>query len=276
MDMRLVAEAAIGRLGRPWSPLWLSHAYAEKGSVVVPGRPSRDCADLVLQLDGIRVQHGDASLFLPWSECLALGTTPLIGGLQESKWALSFAAHTRYGPRGIAVRVGPGARAEALRRSLTSWKNRIYFWGSPEAFPLRLGWFETSVNGDRELSTITALAELLRTDSRYGKALAEPHFASRVADSLHRPLRARQSLRGSLRRSTVDIRNAMRSEQLVHRVHGRPYRPFDPPPLAQLIDRVLRSLDENPHVAEGSISRSQVEDEIRRNYADVEPWPFPE
>jgi hypothetical protein len=93
-----------------------------------------------------------------------------------------------------------------------------------------------------------------------------------AADLTSRPLGVVYERTG-VSRDGVDIVWAMHEAGFIHRF-GRPLPDEPRLPLEQVMTRTREVLGTNPHRVGRHTEDRVIETYVRRNYVDVEPWPF--
>ena len=127
-----------------------------------------------------------------------------------------------------------------------------------------------AIRRDRE--TLLALVELLRTRPVLLGRLAVDRRVQRLATDLQQsPGNVGET--PALRWQGFDMGVALRTAGFVHPIGGRPF-PGDPlPSEAEVVESVALSIARRERSGP-RIDRSAIAEGVRRNFLDVEPWPF--
>jgi hypothetical protein len=202
-----------------------------------------------------------------------------IDGWRITGWSLNRGV---YG--GVAVEVRGRLRLlshELRDETLTRWRRVTHAFsdGPPAANLVPVVMPPTAVRlhpVSGGLPDVRALAVLLATKPALRARLDDPDRVGRLAVDLAnakyvRPL----SDDGSLRRDPTDVVVALQNAGFVHRDGGRPLSSTRVAAPDVVLAGVRRSLAANPYRK----GRPMVDDETimriaKRNYLDVEPWPF--
>ena len=240
---------------------WFASAVPERRGLILPAR-SRHSASILLAPDRVSVWSGDAFAHLAWDDF----------GPGRSWW-ISWFTTLRGGAMGIGVRVdGDAVEATAPVRAATNtwltWSSRL---GRPGVV-LPLLPIGGSVDAERE--TLAALCTHLAQNPTIRPGLADPERGRRLIRDLAHGARRSGAEPSGLRRTTVEVLTALRGLGYIHRLFGRPLPSDKPAPLETIVEQVLGRIRQSPYARHLSISPERAGRVIRRQYLDVEPWPF--
>lgn len=118
-----------------------------------------------------------------------------------------------------------------------------------------------------------AFAEVMRNLPQLREALSDLRRCARLASDMGSFHLGDPTAAVSLRRESLDVATAIRACGYVHRFR-RPLDRVDPSPLGSAVAEVSESLRSSVYRAGRSIDRARVEASLKRNYFEVEPWPF--
>jgi hypothetical protein len=254
---------------------WLAGGAAVDGGVLIPAKPRRHAADLLLSPSGVTLTARGTSAHLPWSDArpsAAWGPTIPAGG-----WMVSSYTAGRSGPLGVAIAIGEDVieRARDVLDATRTLRNRLIrpSAGEPTVIPLwALGSVRRRNDADRE--TTMALCAVLADRPELRARLGEPDRAEHLAaDLAHRARRCRSEHLG-VKRTTMEVLTAMRLLGLAPRYYGRPIPGDVLPPTGELVDRVLERIHANRYARDVGVDREMAERVIARHVLAVEPWPF--
>ena len=125
----------------------------------------------------------------------------------------------------------------------------------------------------KERATLQALVRLIASRPEVRERLADPQRMARLAvDLTTRPLGVVHERTG-MSRDGLDAVTAMHQAGFVHRF-GRPLPEDNVPALERVLSGTKKLLASNPHRSVRRTDDRVVERYVRRNYTDVEPWPF--
>lgn len=260
----------MSRRKRP-SP-WLAEARADSG-IFVPAHPSAHGVGLRLSADHVTVGDPSTGLVqLSWDDL----ASPEIGRhARTTAWSITSWSSGRSGEIGIGLAVEGHyvAATESIRRARRSWRNRINrFLQEGVVVPLcAVGHISLAIDRDRQTVQMLSALLVLRPDLRPGLS-DDDRVGLLLSDLRATPLGVR-SERTGLRRASTEVLAAMRVLGYQHRFHGRPLPDDQMPPLDEVVTKVIERVRSNPYAKGVEIERSNVEQLVRRNYLDVEPWP---
>jgi hypothetical protein len=192
-------------------------------------------------------------------------------------WAIVPWTVGRAGGFGVAVRVSgrfEGTAAPLLKATSRRWSGRDSSRSSltGRSLPVLRGRSVASAFLD-EYSVLLALCSVVHDDAAVRPRLDDGERAARLASDLSRTsLRFRAIPTGAGRDST-DIHVALRQAGFVHR-YNRPLTDAGLPSVDTVVTEVVERLRANPYRQGRPIDRLQVEQIVRRDYLDVQPWPF--
>ena len=260
---------------------WIAGAVAVDGGVVIPGIPTHHAADLRLDATGLAVSTAEHSIELSWDDWARLRPgMDVFGDLPEpgNHWGFVPFILDR-GQAGVALK-GTGSIEAALaplkaefdttrnrvsrRMAMLTARSAVPLWADATGLLLR------SLRGLPDLTTISVLAQVLNAEPALrDRVAAEP---SRLASGLSRPMGWPVQHDGG-RRETVETITALRTLGYRH-TYGRPMPGDHLAPVDEVVDAVLGAIARNPYSEGFHPSRTGVETIVRRDYLDIEPWPF--
>ena len=240
------------------------------GVAVQPRRPPG--IEMRLLADGVEIgHHGSADVRLPWE---AYGDAHNWSAA-FNRWEFTIA--TKVG--GLSAVVVGEAASSARRLYAESKLSR--FLRVDNAMLLDVG-APVVVIAPRALVGISswphaplfrAFAEVMCNLPQLREALSDLHRCTRLASDMASFHLGDPTAAVSLRRDSLDVATAIRACGYVHRFR-RPLDRVDLPPLGSAVAEVSECLRSSASRAGRSIDRARVEAILRRNYFEVEPWPF--
>ena len=246
--------------------------------VAVPLRPTRPLTTLAFLPHGATVSAPACGpVLLSW-EAYGRITDAMDGPARPDGWAVVPWTAGRAGPIGVAVRVS-GALEDATDCVFTATTSRWRRFSAGASSTLAgrklpiLTHRSLVDAGLRELSLLVALSAVLHDMPELRPRLGDVERVRRLASDLRaRPLTLRASKSGAFRDS-VDIHAALVSLGYVHR-YTRPLAASTLPSVTEVTKHVVDALQSNPYRAGREVDLAQVVQIVRRDYTDVEPWPF--
>lgn len=259
---------------------WLQGATPTETGLLIPGRPHRGTAAVVLTPAGLLVSSLGAAASLPWDDVDAGPSVDAWTIGRPTGWRIGPCAIGQNGEVGIALHLGPAAhdRLSPVLATLPTFRNRLNHWASglPASLPI-VPLRSRSTTGfppGAERQTFAALVNLLHerpgARDRLDRAAATEQLA---ADLARCRLASGPEPRG-VRRATTEVLVALRSCGYRHHIDGRPVAGDALPSLEDVTDDVLARLAASPYAKGVRVGRKQVERLVRKHYLDVEPWPF--
>jgi hypothetical protein len=212
----------------------------------------------------VELRRGDAVCRLSWD------------GLAGGGWAVTYFVCGRYETvRGTAIALPAqlDAGATAVWSRTRTVRNRFRRLSGPHGpiVPLRVGW--VTGTGGAERDTLAQLCRLLADDAATRSRLKDPGAVAALVRDLATGAQQNRSERTGVRRTAFEILNALRMLGYRHRNGGRP-DPGWTADVETVVADVRRSLATNPYVRGLHFPEERIRSEVRREYADVEPWPF--
>jgi hypothetical protein len=243
---------------------WFAGARAADGGLLLPGRPTRHAADLLLRPDEVVVTYRDEQATLPW--------TP-----GPSRWSISAFCERRSAPVGVALAVADPVSKDivSLAARTRTLRNRLLllFEAPRTAIPLRARTRDLPPDR-RERDTLTALCALLRDRpalrARLGERTRVEALAGRLAED---PLADHTGI-AAARRRRFEVQNALLAMGFTHPHGGRPYPGDVRIGADELVERVRHRLAANPHAAGLDFDDELIREVVHRSYLDVPPWPM--
>ncbi|MGY4645302.1 hypothetical protein [Cellulomonas sp. URHB0016] len=245
--------------------VWMRPARAADGGLLVPGTPTGRGCDLLLAPAGARVTMGDVRIELPYEEY----------GDPDHGWLITRWSSTRGGDQigaaigGTGTHLGDIAALRAGRSTAVTAFNAVST--TRDRAPLFASSFvRPGVEADTDAMGVLCRTLALRPTWR--PQLADPH---RVAAFLHDlATREHEALdsRTGVRRRTVETCVAMVQLGLAHPLQGRPLPDQALPPEDEVVDRVTRKVANNRYALRAD--EATIRAIVKRNYLDIEPWPF--
>lgn len=245
---------------------------------VVPTGARRPVTSLTFRPDGVDVAVADCSpVLLAWDDYgevdHVMDTTPRRAG-----WVLTFWTSGRAGVFGVAVGVS-GTYAEQTSaisaKTSTVWR-RLNRFGGPSlagrSLPVLPG-TTIATRCTRELATLGALCSVLSDDPLLRQRLQDITRMSQLACDVLADMLSLPSNRTGIGREATDIHVAMKQAGLIHR-YGRPLTTVGMPTPEEAVEQVVATLRSNPYRDGREVDRDQVERVVRRDFLDVDPWPF--
>jgi hypothetical protein len=234
--------------------------------------------ELHLGVEGATVTAtGCAPVLLSWADYRT--RLPEVGMNSPSdSWEIAPWLRGRSGSDGVALRpVGRCAvDTRLLYKATTTWGRRfVVAMGTPGLGPMLPIAPRASMASmfNPEVDTLEALCTVL---------CLEPELRGRLGDRARMELLAADLSAGMLRWHFVgtgvgwdstDIHVAMRQAGFTHGF-DRPLDQAALPTLDDAVDEVVARLAANPHRVGRPARRDEVEKILRKDYFDVEPWPF--
>jgi hypothetical protein len=260
----------------------LSFTVDASGHLRVASGGSR-CIVLRFLREGAEAAYADGPLVLPW-DAYEVGR-PGVDGATEGWRIVPFGAGSgiplQRDAFGVAIVLHGHLRSaghEAWRTTMPWWRRALKwddgFGTSADPLLVLLPSYSVFTRATRGRVVLDALARVLHDRPPIRAALDSPERMPRLAGALAGALPRQREPRTGVRRDHVDIEVARIAAGFVHR-YGRPL-PGDPmPALDDEVAEVRRRLAQNPYRHD----RDPVDDAViaawlRRNYFDVEPWPF--
>jgi hypothetical protein len=240
----------------------------------LPGWPSDRGAGIWLRPDGLVLAARGVTACLAWEDHDDRQWRP--GGPRPNGWWVTWYATGRGGVIGVAIGVnGEAASAtEAVRAATNTWLTRFHrLFEDGIAVALRSDW-RISRSVDAERDTLSALCRLIAEQPPVRSRLADPRRVGMLIEAMASgAVRARPEMLG-VKRSTMEVLNAMRSLGHRHRVGGRPLPGESLPSVELVVDRVLDHVARNPYAQGVSLDSDAVARLVKRHYLGIGPWPF--
>jgi hypothetical protein len=201
------------------------------------------------------------------------------GGPPKDGWSIVPWAVGRGGEFGVAVRVSGTLEAAAgkiLRATSTFWR-RFSGAGSSSltgrSLPVLTG-ATLATTYSPERATLKVLCLVLCNDSFLRPRLDDASRMDRLAADMEGGMLSAPSYPDGLGRDATDIHVAIRQAGLAH-LYGRPLtKKTGLTQLEAAADEVEANLRANPYREGRPINHGQVEQIIRDDYLNVQPWPF--
>jgi hypothetical protein len=125
----------------------------------------------------------------------------------------------------------------------------------------------------REFSLLAALCAVLHDMTELRPRLGDNERVRRLANELDSQRLKLGVQATGISRDVVDVHVALTRLGYTHR-YTRPLSASSQPTVAEVTDRVCAALAANPYRTGRETDRDQVERIVRREFVDVEPWPF--
>lgn len=264
----------------PGADDWLGAACFEHGGLLVPGRPSRRAADLLLVPDRAELHWQGNVVVLPWDRF----DGARIADPDGSRWAVvGNREGQRSGPSGSAIAVTGELRpvctelVNRLPRSLLPsplFYRRTRSLRERDLMALKVRrWPDERDNASRD--TVRALVGVLAARPQLRARLADGRRVRRLAIEMSAAacMMANPEPPDGIRRQTMEIGTAMRALGFTHR-YGRPVPGDQLPALEDAVALVMERIATNPHAVGVEIDRDRVRHFVDRRYLGVRPWPF--
>jgi hypothetical protein len=126
----------------------------------------------------------------------------------------------------------------------------------------------------REFSLLAALCAVLHDMPELRPRLGNNERVRRLANELDSQRLKLGVQATGISRDAVDIHVALTRLGYTHRYTRPLSSSSSQPTVAEVTDRVCAALAANPYRTGRETDREQVERIVRREYVDVEPWPF--
>lgn len=222
--------------------------------LAIPGRPANR-GMLLLGVDRAVVVSGRGGrVDLAW---------PIARGWHVEAHVLSLTSAQ------VVARIPPELAAGLLRPSLAELVTERDGW---REVLLRQGVFQNGLV-QAEGDTLRALVEVLASRHAVRMQLWDLERVAALAADLRRGVRPWPVEGTGARRTTFEIRTALRRLGFVH-PHGRPVPGDRVAGRDRVLAAVRAALDANPHCAGLTISDDHLAREVDRAYCGVAPWPF--
>jgi hypothetical protein len=118
-----------------------------------------------------------------------------------------------------------------------------------------------------------AFADVLHTQKNLRPRLDNADRVNRLASDLQAGWLGHPIPHTGVGRDSTDIHTALRQGGFVHRFR-RPLTTLGMPTVDEVVSRVEELMRANPYRADRTNDRAQIERIVRRDYAEVKPWPF--
>ena len=253
--------------------MWLAGAHGTDDGLLIPGRPTRNAADLCLGPEHVELRAHGATSELSWK---ALDTNWTIDPWRQRLWPTagayndSTAVHTK-GIASNAVAPVLIALSAHTHRLISRDPIRHAFDHGP-VVPLHRSPMQSAHNGER--TTAWALCRLLATRPELRPRLVEGSRMDRLGSQMAQDPSGSTANDASLKRTTTEILTAMRRAKLTHPLGGRPVPGDRLVPRTEAIDLVFSRMKANPYATGVEASRDQVASLLESHYFRVDPWPF--
>jgi hypothetical protein len=250
----------------------------EDGRLRVVGRGKRTVR-LTFLADGLLVDSADArsehAVVLPWdAHASHSGWTDL----PLDRWGITFFSAGRSSEFGVAVYVN-GRFADAtlpLYKVTMGVRRRLFHTlamtlGGNVLLVSAGGWLFDP--GTKARATIDALCALLRGRPELRPRLDDPERMAPLAVALTKGAKEPPAPAEGFAGETINIVTALRTAGFEHEF-GRPLSTSQVVPLDHVLDRTRAVLAANPYREGRPIDEAKLRRLAKRNYSDVEPWPF--
>ena len=242
----------------------------------VPVRARHALASLTCLPAGLNLKsRRGSSLLLPWDNFQRFSSNP-DEDFGEDCWTVTYAAVGRGGTAGISIRCGAALqqKADQLFKECRTLVRRLEWAVDPRGKRLPvMPKHSIVVPHLRELATMRAFADVLYTQKDLRPRLDNADRVNHLASDLQAGWLGHPPPRAGSGRDSTDIHTALRQGGFVHRF-GRPLTTLGMPTVEQVVSRVEELMRANPYRADRTNDRAQIERIVRRDYAEVKPWPF--
>lgn len=245
--------------------------------VAVPSGTRRELTTLGFRPEGMTVSTRlCAPVTLDW-ELYGRVANVMDGPSRPDGWAVVPWTDGRAGPLGVAVQVS--GRLEDMTAALYSatssvWRRFNAAMGSSligHSLPVLPN--NTAFDpAFKEFSLLAALCAVLHDMPNLRPRLGDSGRVQRLARDLEAQRLKRSAAGSGVSGDAVDIHFALVKLGYTHR-YTRPLAPCSST-VAEVTDQVLAALSTNPYRTGRAIDREHVERIVRRDFVDVEPWPF--
>jgi hypothetical protein len=262
--------------------VWLDSAYSSDEGLVIPGTPARYAADLRLSADGVHVERAGIEVVLPWSKT---GTQWHLGSYVRKRTPVTRDRSVPSMPSGGIINAGLYTRGDYVSRmvpifmTLTSDRRRL-----PFTDPLRRGIGLSNIvplyarrNGtliSKDAWSIWNLCLLLARRPELQLRLGEPTRTENLLRDLKRyrlPVVLRHL---GVRTEAMEIRRAMRGENIVHPLGGRPVPGDALMDRTEAVSKIVARMASRPYSNGDKVTSKHVEEILDAEYFDIEHWPF--
>ncbi len=253
----------------------------ERGHLVAnPPHKRHALTTLCFTPDGVLASAGSTGpILLDWDSYGRMGP-PIVGEPPQDGWIIDDWVGRGIG---VAVRVSGScelAGSDIVDATSTVWRR---FESGPgkaltgrsltgRSLPVLIGHTVFTASAP-EYDVLGALCKVVRDDPRLRLRLGDVNRMARLAIALNITRPTVRATPKVLDRDSVDIHAALIGLGFTHR-YSRPLSTTGLPALAEVTDKVVAALSANPYRAGRVTPRAQVERFVRRDYLDVEPWPF--
>jgi hypothetical protein len=254
---------------------FLQFTIDEAGALLVAPTSGRRRISLRIRAQGAEVRcDGARPVVLPWDA--VADSHWVMSGPQVDAWSITCWSGYKYG---VAIRVS--GHFEVMCRDViaetTTLLRRYHQWVAAgilrgHALPLVPVSHSFAVCY-REQGTLRALTRVLCGRSDLRERIVDPDRLRRLATDLSFGLLPWPSERTGARRDTIDIVTAMRHAGFVHAL-GRPLSANEIAPLHEVVAGTRLQLEANRYREGRHVDDALIAAVARRNYLDVEPWPF--
>jgi hypothetical protein len=246
------------------------HLFAEGGHASV--------AELHLGIAGATVSAvGCSPVLLPW-----VGYRPRlpdVTGLSPAdSWEIAPWLQGRSGSDGVAVRAVGRYKADTqwLFRATTNWGRRVVLaMGAmvPGAVLPIVPSVSLASIANPECDTLEALCTVLCLEPALRERLGDRARVEALASDLAAGMLRWRYVGTGLGWDSTDIHVAMRQAGYVHQF-TRPLDRAHLPSIDDAVGEVMARLAANPHRVGRPADHDEVEKIVRKDYLDIEPWPF--
>ena len=191
-------------------------------------------------------------------------------------WAIVFWSTGKFDGFGVAIRLsGSYADKSASILSATRTFGRRATSGTSltgRSAPVLPG-TTVMTRFEAEFWTLTTLCKLVAHDDRARARLDDAERVKRLARDLATGMLKPHPLGTGIGRDSTDIHVALQQLGFVHPMN-RPLTSVGIPTVSEIADKVEAALRSNRFRVGRESDRAQIEEIVRRDYVDVEPWPF--
>jgi hypothetical protein len=202
----------------------------------------------------------------------------IIGVSPADSWEIAPWLQGRNGSDGVAVRAVGRCKEDTqwLFRATTNWGRRVVLaMGAMvpgTVLPIVPSVSFTSI-ANPECDTLEALCTVLCLESTLRERLGDRGRVEALAKDFASGLLRWHYVGTGLGWDSTDIHVAMRQAGYVHQF-TRPLDRAQLPSIDDAVAEVMARLASNPHRVGRPADRDEVEKIVRKDYLDIEPWPF--
>lgn len=252
--------------------------FCVEGDALVVSSGVAKTVALSLAADAVRVStSGLDPVTLPWA--LYGENTGGMGSVPRDGWLITSFALGRYAEFGVAVHVTGElvvSTHDLYRTTMSRWR-RFHAWGrgrlgTGQGLPIVPAWTAVGIC-EAERATLGALLTVLSQEPGLRQRLSEPLRLQQLAQDLSVRVLGPVVEKGGIGRDSADVLHAMHKAGFVHR-YGRPLAIGSVSSLDRATEMTRAHLEANPYRKGRATDGRLLERLLRRNYLDVEPWPF--